>query len=146
MKTAVEFLFEEMNKIRLEEESGNIGALDFFNQQNEAFEKAKEMLNNKSKTEYVICAAIWFKDGKQHVHQPKNVKEGFVVCGRRHHNCYYIASICLAEGYSEVKGTCVQGFLTSKDIFLDRKEAGKLAFEQNQILELTDCLFSEDLY
>jgi hypothetical protein len=109
-------------------------------------EEDNEILNNKSKPEYVICAAIWFKDGKQHVHQPKNVKDGFVVCGRRHHNCYYIASICLAEGYSEVKGTCVQGFLTSKDIFIDRKEAGKLAFEQKQIHELTDCLFSEDLY
>jgi hypothetical protein len=40
----------------------------------------------------------------------------------------------------------VQGFLSSKDIFLTRKEAGKLAFEQNQISEQTDCLFSEDLY
>jgi hypothetical protein len=41
MKTAVEELFEEMNRIRLEVESGNLGALDFFNQQNEAFDKAK---------------------------------------------------------------------------------------------------------
>ena len=41
MKTAVEELFEEMNRIRLEDESGNIGALDFFNQQNKAFDKAK---------------------------------------------------------------------------------------------------------
>lgn len=109
-------------------------------------EQNNEILNNESKPEYVICAAIWFKDGKQHIHQPKNIKEGFVVCGRRHHNCYFIASVCLAEKYSEAQGTCVQGFLTSKDIFLDRKEAGKLAFEQNQITELTDCLFSEDLY
>ncbi len=38
METAVEFLFKELNRIRLEDESGNIGALDFFNQQNEAFE------------------------------------------------------------------------------------------------------------
>ena len=43
MKTAVQVLFEEMNQIRLEDESGNISALDFFKQQNEAFEKAKEM-------------------------------------------------------------------------------------------------------
>ena len=105
-----------------------------------------EVLINKSKPEYVICAAVWFKDGKKHVHQPKNVHEGFVVCGRRHHNCFYMASVCIGEGYSEIKGSCVQGFLTSKDIFLNREEAGKMAFEQNQITELTDCLFSEDLY
>ena len=43
MKTAVQILFEEINRIRLEDESGNINALEFFNQQNEAFEKAKEM-------------------------------------------------------------------------------------------------------
>lgn len=105
-----------------------------------------ELLANNSKPEYVICAAVWFKDGKKHVHQPKNIEDGFVVSGRRHHNCYYIASICLADGYSEVKGTCVQGFLTSKDIFIDRKQAGELAFKSRQIKELTDCLFSEDLY
>ena len=99
-----------------------------------------------SKGEYVICAAIWFNDGKKHIHKPKNIEIGFVVSGRRHHNCYYIASVCLAEKYSEAKGTCVQGFLTSKDNFLDRKEAGKLAFEQKQIPEPTNCLFSEDLY
>lgn len=46
MKTAVEFLFEEMNRIRLEVESENISALDFFNQQNEAFSKAKLMEQN----------------------------------------------------------------------------------------------------
>lgn len=42
MKTAVEFIYEEMNKIRLEEESGNIGALEFFNLQHAVFYKAKE--------------------------------------------------------------------------------------------------------
>ena len=107
-------------------------------------EEDNEILNNKSKPEYVLCAAIWFNDGKEHVHQPKNIKEGFVICGRRHHNCFMSKKLC--EEYSEIKGTAVQGFLTSKDIFLNREEAGKLAFEQKQIPELTDCLFSEDLY
>ncbi len=105
-----------------------------------------EILANNKKPEYIICAALWFKDGKQHVHQPRNVDSGFVVCGRRHHNCFYIASICIADGYSEVKGSCVQGFLTSRDRFVDRAEGGKIAFEQKQINEETDCMFSEDLY
>ena len=43
MKTAIEFLFEEMNRIRLEDESGNIGAIEFFQLQKNAYEKAKEM-------------------------------------------------------------------------------------------------------
>jgi hypothetical protein len=100
----------------------------------------------KGGPEYIICAAIWFKDGKTHVHQPRNVDTGFVVCGRRHHNCYYIASTCLAENYSETKGTAVQGFLTSHDRFLDRKEAGEVAHSVGQTPSLTNCLFSEDLY
>lgn len=96
--------------------------------------------------ERILCAAIWFKDGNKYEHQPKNVDSGFVVCGRRHHNCYFIASVVLAESYSERKGTAEQGFLTSEDRFLDRKESGKIAFDAKQITEPTDCLFSEDLY
>ena len=38
------------------------------------------------------------------------------------------------------------GFLTSDDKFVDRKEAGKIAFESGQIKVPNDCLFSEDLY
>lgn len=103
----------------------------------------EEILNNKDKPEYVICAAIHFKDGKNHQHQPKNIESGFVICGRRHHNCFMAKSL---SEYSEAKGIGVQGFLTSKDRFLDRKEAGQLAYEQKQIDRPTDCLFSEDIY
>lgn len=95
------------------------------------------------KPEYVICAAIYWKDGIVHPHQPKNIESGFVICGRRHHNCF-IAKI-MSE-FSEADGKSVQGFLTSKDRFIDRKEAGQLAFEAKQISEPNDCLFSEDLY
>jgi hypothetical protein len=42
-QTAVEWLFEELNRIRLEDESGNIGALSFFLQQDEALKQAKAM-------------------------------------------------------------------------------------------------------
>lgn len=99
-----------------------------------------------AKPEYIICAAIWFKDGKKHEHQPNNINSGFVVCGRRHHNCFCIASVCLADSYSEAKGTGVQGFLTSKDRFVDRKEGGEVALKVRQITKATNCLFSEDLY
>lgn len=43
MKTAVDYLFQVMNDIRIEVECENIGAIDFFRLQDEAIEKAKEM-------------------------------------------------------------------------------------------------------
>ena len=123
-------------------------------------ESENDYLNNKTprnpklgigdvmvSTSYIICAAIWFKDGKKHEHQPRNVDEGFVVCGRRHHNVYLtvadIKDVPYKDyGYSEH----VQGFLTSDDRFVDRKEGGQIAFDAGQTAELTECLFSEDLY
>ena len=103
-----------------------------------------EILANNDKKEYIICAAIYFNDGKQYVHQPKNITEGFVICGRRHHNCFMSNKIL--ELCENKKCEHIQGFLTSKDIFVDRAVGGKIAFEANQIDEETTCLFSEDLY
>ena len=101
-------------------------------------------------TSYIICAAIWFKDGKKHKHQPRNIDSGLVVCGRRHHNCFLTAFELNGgkriEGLSEANAKAVQGFLTSNDIFVDRKEAGQIAFDAGQTAKLTECLFSEDLY
>ena len=42
------------------------------------------------KPEYILCAALYYKDGKVHANQPKNITTGVVVCGRRHNNCYGI--------------------------------------------------------
>lgn len=111
-----------------------------------------EFLNNESKPEYIICAAIWFKDDKKREHQPRNVSEGFVICGRRHHNCYTTAALLyksldeFCEQYSEVKRTAIQGFLTSKDRFVERSEAAQIAFDQKQIEVRPKILFSEHLY
>ena len=104
-----------------------------------------EWIPSRDNPEYILCAAIWIVENEQVVHQPKYGKEyGFAICGRRHHNCF--ASL-RATGYTKDKSTIIdQGFLTSKDRFVDRKEAGKIAFECGQIKEETDCLFSEDLY
>jgi hypothetical protein len=116
-------------------------------------EERTSKLLNRVKEEYIICAGVHYDDGKVYDHQPKNISTGFVVAGRRHHNCIITLAIlskkdwrkeAIAEG---LKTT--QGFLTSKDRFLDRKEAWNLALESNQIE--TDegkdkPLFSEDLY
>jgi hypothetical protein len=101
-------------------------------------------------THYIICAAIWFKDGKKYSHQPRNVDSGLVVCGRRHHNCFLTAFELNGgkkiEGLNELDENAVQGFLTSDDRFVNRKEAGQIAFNAGQTAKLTECLFSEDLY
>lgn len=109
------------------------------------------MKEDMKNDEYIICAAIYFKDGQKYEHQPKNIKSGFVICGRRHHNCYATASILELNrrDYS-----ITQGFLTSKDNFVNRKEARVIAHKAGQIEFLTKGnpygepadLFSEDLY
>lgn len=106
------------------------------------------------KKEYILCAAIHFDDQKEYVHQPKNITTGFVVCGRRHHNCFALFSAIKSHrgttdddlrDYPSHKHT-VQGFLTSKDRFINREEAAKLALETGQIKESVGILFSEHLY
>lgn len=94
------------------------------------------------KQEYILCAAIWVKNKVYYVHQPKNIELGIVVCGRRHHNCYTI----LSKLGIDYKGICEQGFITSKDMFVNRYKGSRIAFKANQISEITDRLISEELY
>lgn len=93
--------------------------------------------------EYIICAANWIHDGKTHQHQPRNVNKGFVICGRRHHNCFTTAAILKPK---KRLLNVEQGFLTSKDKWVDRVEAAKIAFSAGQIKRETKQLFSEDIF
>lgn len=72
--------------------------------------RLKEHLNN-GKTEFVMCSAIHYDDGVDHINQPFNIETGYVICGWRHFNC--------RSPYGHLKG--VQGFLTTKNRFLDRE-------------------------
>jgi hypothetical protein len=91
----------------------------------------------------IICSAIHFDDGCRHVHQPKNIDRGFVICGRRHHNCY--TTYALIKN-ADMRAPNEQGFLTDDDRFVDREEGMRIAFEAGQIPEKKLRLFSEDLY
>lgn len=101
--------------------------------------------------EKILCAAIYVNDGKEHIHQPKNITTGFVVAGRRHHNCYYTLSL-MGEGVSKLMvGREGQGFITSANRYVDRKEAFVIAKEAEQCLQPDLInenigLTSEDLY
>jgi hypothetical protein len=98
----------------------------------------------KDKTyEYILCSAIWLQDGIVRTHQPNNIDDGIVFCGHRHHNCIVqIKEMQLTSSHTPI----VQGFLTSKNRFVDRIEGGKIAFEVGQVDKPTDTLMSEDLW
>jgi len=76
------------------------------------------------------------------VHTVNNV-DGLILCGRRHPD--------IIGQYTVLKGRTAlqkyeQGFLTSKNRFVSRSEAAKIAFAAGQIGKPKDSLFSEDLY
>lgn len=108
------------------------------------------LLMNNGKPEIVQCAAIWIKDGKKHPHQPFNIESGVVFCGWRH-CCIFAQLSGKGVGFSHNANKTIHGFLTSKNRFLNRKEAAELVKTNEQTLavrleDVRDDLFSEDLY
>lgn len=111
--------------------------------------------------ERIACAAIWYKNavyrGKfsdgdgRFPHQPRNIKKGVVVCGLRHCNCLGIL-VALFPGREYILDrpkASVQGFLTTKNRFVSRKVADKIAQAAGQISGPAphyDGLHSEDMY
>lgn len=129
------------------------------------------------KREYVLCAAIHYDNGLKYVFQSKyGIETGFVICGYRHPyiadilptNPYFLEKVFedgidkeQIQKYEELKVKygwqegdlfrckTVQGFITSKGRFVNRKEAYKIALAAKQINETAGVngeLFSEDLY
>lgn len=99
--------------------------------------------------ERIICAAVWFQDGiDTYIHQPKNITSGYVVAGRRHHNCF--TTHAMLKGLRSTTSKPIsseQGFITTEDRFVDRKEAYRIAHEAGQVNgQLDKELYSEDLY
>ena len=106
--------------------------------------------------EYILCSAIWYKDliSKKEFDSnvnPLNVDRGLVFCGHRHMQCMY--TMCSITGLRSVPvevGEFIQGFLTSKNRFVDREEGLKLAILSEQVVENETInnfkLFSEDLW
>lgn len=115
--------------------------------------------------EYIACSAIYYPNGKKYRLQPMNIDSGFVAFGHRHAHC----RITLIEmfypnwenekdlPYEEqprlhVLNNEIQGFLTSKNRFVDRKEGMEIALAADQILPermrilQEGFLYSEDIY
>jgi len=107
----------------------------------------KKFTNTKK---HIICAAIWYKNNIKYHNVPRNIEYGIVVGGWRHGNCISILEAMFPNREYILKNkdgeTTIQGFLTSDGMFVDRVEAGAIAFEAGQTEKYTDYLFSEDLY
>ena len=89
--------------------------------------------------EYILCAAIWYKDLPlikndipSGLLRPINCEMGIVFCGHRHCHCLYQMVAITGKRQCEV-GEEVQGFLTSSNRFVDRKEAAKIAIACGQV-------------
>ena len=97
-------------------------------------------------TEYILCAAIWFDDGKEYRLQPYNVTSGIVFCGWRHGCIFAQIGGTVSDRHELGIFEKEQGFLTSHNRFVGRKEAAEIAFREGQVDKLLPRLFSEDLY
>jgi len=100
---------------------------------------------NNGEVEYVMCAANHIDDGEDHPHQPYNINTGLVFCGWRH--------ACIFSQYRgrytlEIRKTEEQGFLTTKNRFLTRKQALELVKSTGQLKNklIGGVLTSEDLW
>jgi hypothetical protein len=101
-------------------------------------------MKQEEKSEKIICAAIWIKDKSlKPVHTCTNISYGVVLCGYRHG--HIVSQYGMLTGKRITLVEHVQGFLTTKNRFLDRVEAHKL-FSNYAEPEWQDELYSEDLY
>ncbi len=105
--------------------------------------------------EYILCSAIWYPDlklVKENIpnQNPVNIDRGAVFCGYRHPHCMYtMVAVTGIRSVPVAVGKIKQGFLTSKNRFVDRKEAFIIATNANQLNDnevYNNKLYSENLY
>lgn len=100
--------------------------------------------------ERILCSAIWYKELPTQNTLPININHGIVLCGFRHGNIIStlkaVANLRTVRYGPDSVGESVQGFLTNKNRFVDRKEAGIIAFKSGQTKKLIKNLHSEDVW
>lgn len=92
--------------------------------------------------EKILCAAVWFDTWRKPHHQPINISSWYVACGFRH-----CSAIC--QGKNNPSDEKEQGFLTSKNRFVDRREGFDIAEKAKQLNDNPKhwrVLYSENLY
>jgi hypothetical protein len=93
---------------------------------------------------YIVCAATHYDNNLSYLNQPDNINSGYVVCGLRHNNITYLHNQ-LSPGLTGRRKDS-EGFLTSNNLFVNRQQAAKIAFEAGQIETQPILLYSEHLY
>lgn len=96
--------------------------------------------------EYILCAAIWFDDGKKYAGQPFSVQQGLVLCGWRHGCIFPQIGGLVSERQKLGIFEKEQGFLTNLNRFVDREEGAAIAWKAGQTKEELKTLYSEDIY
>lgn len=107
--------------------------------------------------EQILCAAIWYDDGKQYPQQEVyKIPSGFVICGFRHPNIIGVLptnNIFRKQHnliYSNTLFEITQGFITTKGRFVNREDASQIAVKSGQVEDSKTYnkreLFSEDIY
>jgi len=114
--------------------------------------------------EYIACSAIYYPNGIRYDLQPINIDTGFVVMGHRHGHCRIALVMLFYPNWVEEKelpmedqprlkvlNSEIQGFLTSRNRFVNRIEGLEIAVKADQILperksSLQKILYSEDIY
>lgn len=110
-------------------------------------------LNNYDPIERIQLAAIWIKNAKRNEKfnsfavQPFNINEGLVITGWRHNSCYMLIIEFMGEEYLNSENAD-EGFITSHNRYVDRKEGLEIAIKAGQLKESRKytILTSEDLY
>jgi hypothetical protein len=97
--------------------------------------------------EYILCSAIWYKEViPRATHRPINTPGGVTLCGYRHGDIISQVLPLLGKRQFEL-GEHVQGFLTSKNRFVDREEGALIFIDNGGKLKYSKTkLYSEDLY
>lgn len=90
----------------------------------------------KNEREFILCSAFHYDDGEQYKEQAVNIISGFIVCGRRHSDCYNIFELmCRCKDFDINKFTKDKlGFITSTNRFVGRKEGYIIAKRENQLV------------
>jgi len=100
--------------------------------------------------EKVLSAATWYVDFPKPAHGVSNLNTGVVLCGKSHADIIQQHVVLLGKSDYQM-GMYKQGFITTENRFIGRKEAHIMATLNSQITEEGlkrggDSLYSEYLY
>jgi hypothetical protein len=99
-------------------------------------------------TEKILCAAIHYENLPKPVHSVKNKDKGLTLCGHDHAAIIGLCTVLLNKKQHELQ-PYEQGFLTSENRFVDRKEAWEIAVRAKQLMNVKNLnggtLYSEDI-